>query len=98
MTRVYRWAFDRPARRIFYNLAVTSVSVVVAFLVAAVVLGGLAAGLFDIRTGPVAWAASLDLEHLGFVVAGIFVASWLGAVAIWKLVRFDTHPGLPGTP
>lgn len=98
MTRVYRWAWDRPARRIFYNVAVTSVSVVVAFLVAAVVLGGLVSGVLNLTTGPIAWAASLDLEHLGFLVAGIFLLAWLGAVAIWRLGRFDERYRMPGTP
>lgn len=89
MSRVYRWAFDRPVRRILYNAAVTSVSIVVAFVVAAVVLGGLASGLLGIDTGPVAWIAALDLEHLGFMIAGIFLVAWLGAVAVWKLARFE---------
>lgn len=95
MSRVYQWAFDRPARRVFYNVAVTSVSIVVAFLVAAVVLGGLASALFGIDAGPIAWVATLDLEHLGYIIVGIFLVAWLGAVAVWKLARYEENSIVP---
>ncbi|MCG2622889.1 HoxN/HupN/NixA family nickel/cobalt transporter [Arthrobacter sp. I2-34] len=84
MQRAYQWAFDHPLRRLYYNLVVTSVSVVVAFLVAAVVLfGALSEGL-NLTTGPVAWVAGLDLENFGFIVAAAFLLIWAAALAYWK--------------
>ena len=41
MSRVYRWAFESAERKVFYNLVITAVSVLAAFGVGAVVLGGL---------------------------------------------------------
>jgi high-affinity nickel-transport protein len=85
MQRAYRWAFERPLRRIYYNLVVTSMSVVVAFSVAAVALLGAAAENLDVRAGPVAWLAGISLENFGFVVAAAFVLIWAAALAWWKL-------------
>jgi nickel/cobalt transporter (NiCoT) family protein len=82
MSGVYRWAYDRPLQKIYYNLAVTLLSVVVAFLVAAVVLGGLLSELTGATSGPVAWLAGVDLENFGFVVAGLLAATWLGALLL----------------
>jgi high-affinity nickel-transport protein len=82
MSGVYRWAYDRPLQKIYYNLAVTLLSVVVAFLVAAVVLGGLLSDLTGASSGPVAWLAAVDLENFGFIVAGLLAATWLGALLL----------------
>jgi high-affinity nickel-transport protein len=82
MSGVYRWAYDRPLQKIYYNLAVTLLSVAVAFLVAAVVLGGLLAELTGATSGPVAWLGSIDLENFGFIVAGLLTATWLGALLL----------------
>jgi high-affinity nickel-transport protein len=95
MSRVYQWAFNQPARRVSYNVVVTSVSTVIAFLVAAVVLGGLASELLGIDAGPIAWLASLDLEHLGYIIVGTFLVAWLGAVAVWKLARHEESLTVP---
>lgn len=85
MQRAYQWAFERPLRRIYYNLVVTSISVFVAFLVAVVVLfGALSEGL-NVTTGPVAWVAGIDLENFGFIVAAAFIAIWAAALLYWKL-------------
>ncbi|NKX55033.1 HoxN/HupN/NixA family nickel/cobalt transporter [Arthrobacter mobilis] len=84
MSGVYRWACGRPRQKIYYNLAVTLLSVLVAFLVAAVVLGGLFSELTGITSGPVAWLASVDLANAGFIVTGLLAATWLGALLLHR--------------
>ncbi|MBP3043814.1 HoxN/HupN/NixA family nickel/cobalt transporter [Arthrobacter jiangjiafuii] len=79
MSRVYSSALDRPERKIFYNLAITGASVVVAFLVGAAVLGGLFTEVWALESGPVAWLGTVDLEYFGFAVVGVFVLAWAAA-------------------
>ena len=85
MSRVYRWAFDSPQRKVFYNLVITAVSVLAAFGVGLVVLGGLLTETLALSSGPVAWLGNLDLEYFGFAVVGLFAAAWIGAYAFWKV-------------
>jgi high-affinity nickel-transport protein len=91
MTRAYSWAYRHPARRLYYNLATTGMTVAVALFVASVYL----AGLIDEFTGAGGWIgayASIAQNHfqtLGFVIVGAFALAWAGAVAAWKLGRFD---------
>ncbi|MDR3453873.1 MAG: HoxN/HupN/NixA family nickel/cobalt transporter [Rhodoferax sp.] len=84
MNRVYEWAHARPVRRIYYNLAVTLMSVTIAFLVGGIGLLGLMAQKLHTQTGLLAWIVSIDLQNFGFVIVGIFLTTWLGAFAYWK--------------
>ncbi|WP_053073457.1 HoxN/HupN/NixA family nickel/cobalt transporter [Chromobacterium violaceum] len=91
MVEVYGWAFVKPVRKLWYNLTITFVSVVVA-----VGIGGLEAlGLLvnKMRLSGGAWdlVAELNenLAHFGYFVVGVFLLTWLASAAIYKWKRFD---------
>ncbi|MEV1289229.1 HoxN/HupN/NixA family nickel/cobalt transporter [Micromonospora sp. NPDC049679] len=90
MSRAYSWAYRHPARRLYYNLATTSMTVAVAFFVASVYLADLLGRAID-GGGPLAGYAGLagHFELLGYFVVGAFVLAWGGAGIAWRLGRFD---------
>lgn len=94
MTRAYSWAFRNPARRLYYNLATTGMTVVVAFLVGTVYLAGLLVDQTHVG-GPVASYAAIgeQFEVLGYVIVGLFLVAWLGAALTWRLAGFDRRYG-----
>src|SRR6478609_5188633 len=89
MSRAYGWAFLKPVRKVFYNLTVTVLSVVVALVVGVTVLLGLLADKLGLESGPVAAIGSLDLENVGYIIVGLFVVIWLIALAVWKFGRIE---------
>ncbi len=89
MSRAYGWAMLRPVRKVFYNLTVTVLSVVVALAIGVLVLVGLLVDRVGISSGPLAWLASLDLGLVGFGVVALFVLTWGAAVAVWRLGRVE---------
>jgi high-affinity nickel-transport protein len=89
MARAYGWAFLKPIRKVFYNLTVTLLSVTVALVIGVLVLAGLLVERLGIDTGPLAWAASLDLEYVGFAVVGLFVVTWTLALGVWRFGRIE---------
>ncbi|CAN7540511.1 HoxN/HupN/NixA family nickel/cobalt transporter [Terrabacter sp. LjRoot27] len=89
MTVAYGWAFNRPVRKIFYNITVTSLSVAVALLIGVIELVGLLAEKLEVTTGPVAWVGSIDLGDVGFWIVGLFVLTWVVALAVWRLGRIE---------
>ena len=89
MSRAYGWAFLKPIRKVFYNLTVTLLSVTVALVIGVLVLAGLIVERLDIHTGPLAWAASLDLEYVGFAVVGLVGVTWALALAVWRFGRIE---------
>ncbi|WP_461048786.1 Nickel transporter NicT [Terrabacter koreensis] len=89
MNVAYGWAFSRPVRKIYYNITVTSLSVAVALVVGVIELVGLLGDKLGVTSGPVAWIGSVDLADVGFWIVGLFVATWLVAVAVWRLGRVE---------
>jgi nickel/cobalt transporter (NiCoT) family protein len=89
MSRAYGWAFLKPVRKVFYNLAVTLLSVAVALVIGMLVLTGLVVDRLGIDSGPLAWVASLDLGYVGFAVVGLFVLAWALALAVWRFGRIE---------
>ena len=91
MLGAYGWAFVKPIRKLYYNLTVTFVSVLVAFLVGGIEALGLIGDHLNIH-GAV-WdqigALNKDLGTLGCVVVGVFVASWCVSILIYRLKRYD---------
>lgn len=94
MTRAYSWAFRSPARKLYYNLATTGMTVVVALFVGTVYLAGLLADQAHVA-GPVAAYASLGdhFELLGYVIVGVFLVAWLGAAVAWRVGGLERKYG-----
>jgi high-affinity nickel-transport protein len=89
MSRAYGWAFLNPVRKVFYNLAVTLLSVTVALVIGLLVLVGLVVDRLGVESGPLAWIASLDLGYVGFGIVGLFVLTWVVALAVWRFGRIE---------
>jgi len=79
----------KPVRKVFYNLTVTLLSVTVALVIGVIVLVGLLVDRLGVRTGPLAWLASLDLGYVGFGIVGLFVVTWGVALAVWRFGRIE---------
>jgi high-affinity nickel-transport protein len=90
MVGAYGWAFVNPLRKLYYNLAITGVSVVVAVVVGAIEALGLVAEKLGL-TGSV-WStidfAAGNFTALGYLVIGIFMASWLASLVIYRVIGY----------
>jgi high-affinity nickel-transport protein len=98
MSRAYGWAFLKPIRKVFYNLTVTVLSVFVALVIGVIVLVGLLTDRLGIQSGPLAYIGSLDLQSVGFMIVGMFVLIWLGALAIWRFGKIEERWDVSAQP
>jgi high-affinity nickel-transport protein len=91
MLGAYGWAFIKPIRKLYYNLTVTFVSVVVAFLIGGIEVLGLIGDQFKIH-GAI-WDAIGSLNNnfgiIGFVIIGVFLGSWAVSILIYRMKRYD---------
>ena len=91
MLGAYGWAFIKPVRKLYYNLTITFVSVVVAIVVGGIEALGLLADRLHLNGA--FWTAVLRLNvsfgTLGYLIIGLFALSWIVSIAIYKWRRFD---------
>ncbi|EEP70069.1 high-affinity Ni(2+)-transporter [Micromonospora sp. ATCC 39149] len=98
MSRAYSWAYRHPARRLYYNLATTGMTVLVGALVASVYLAGLLVDHLGVSVLAGYAALAEHFEQLGYAVVALFVLAWVAAAALWKLRRFDERYGAAAVP
>jgi high-affinity nickel-transport protein len=91
MVSAYGWAFVKPMRKLYYNLIITLVSVVVALLVGGVEVLGLIGDRLRVHGAIWDWINYLNNHFgvIGFVVIGVFVAGWVGSIIFYRLNRYD---------
>jgi high-affinity nickel-transport protein len=91
MLGAYGWAFMKPVRKLFYNMTITLVSVVVAVVIGGIETLGMIVDQFNPQGA--FWDFIGDLNEnwglLGYVIIGVFVASWVASVAIYRVKRYD---------
>ncbi len=85
---VNRRICNRPSWR-FYNITITSLSVVVALVIGTIELVGVLVDRTHLTSGPLVWVADIPLDYAGYAIAGLFVVSWLVALAIWRFGRIE---------
>ncbi|MFM0591592.1 HoxN/HupN/NixA family nickel/cobalt transporter [Paraburkholderia dilworthii] len=91
MLGAYGWAYLKPIRKIYYNMTITLVSVVVAIVIGSIEALGLISDQLKLQ-GPLWDAIGVLNDHfgtLGYVIIGIFVLSWLVSVLIYRAKKFD---------
>ncbi|SDG38153.1 HoxN/HupN/NixA family nickel/cobalt transporter [Paraburkholderia phenazinium] len=91
MLGAYGWAYQKPLRKIYYNMTITLVSIVVAVVIGGIEALGLLADQLKLK-GPV-WDAIGSLNDnfgvLGYIIIGIFAVSWIASLVIYRVKRFD---------
>ena len=89
MSQAYGWAFSNPVRKVYYNITVTSLSVVVALVIGTVELLQVAATKLQLESSFWTWLAALDFGQLGYGIVGLFVLTWAASVVLWKTRRIE---------
>jgi nickel/cobalt transporter (NiCoT) family protein len=89
MNFAYDWAFANPVRKVFYNLTITGLSVAVAFLVGTIEILGLIAQEANLHSPLWHFVRGFNINTAGYVIVGIFVVTWVAAVAYWRLAGIE---------
>jgi high-affinity nickel-transport protein len=89
MNVAYGWAFARPVRKVFYNITITSISVAVALIIGTIELVGVLVDEADIGSGPLVAIAHIPLDYAGYGIVGLFVVTWIIALAVWRIGRIE---------
>ncbi|WGL51268.1 HoxN/HupN/NixA family nickel/cobalt transporter [Nocardioides sp. BP30] len=96
MSIAYDWAFLKPVRKVYYNLAITALSVTVALLIGTIELVGVLDGNLGWSNPVTDWISDIDLNNVGFIIVGLFVAIWAAAIAYWNIAKVEDRWGHVG--
>ncbi|MBJ3814311.1 HoxN/HupN/NixA family nickel/cobalt transporter [Shimwellia pseudoproteus] len=92
MVGAYGWAFNKPQRKLYYNMTVTGTSVIVALFIGGMEALGLLVDKFDLHGG--VWSLVSDvndnLGNAGFVVIGVFIACWGISMLNYRWKGYDS--------
>ncbi len=98
MRYAYGWAFSKPIRKVYYNLTLTVISVLVAFAIGGVELLQILSSELG-WGGPFwTWLQGIEFEQLGLAIVVLFLAAWGIALAIYRYKRYEEIGFGPGEP
>jgi high-affinity nickel-transport protein len=91
MLGAYGWAFVKPIRKLYYNLNITLISVVVALVVGGLEALSILATELHLSGGfwDVVGNLNSNFGLVGVVIVGLFLASWTISTVVYKVKRYD---------
>ncbi len=89
MLGAYGWAFVKPVRKLYYNLNITLVSILVAVLVGTIEVLNIIVTEFNLNGGLWDYIANLDFGLLGGIIIGTFILSLVISTLIYKIKKYD---------
>jgi nickel/cobalt transporter (NiCoT) family protein len=100
MNTAYGWAFMKPVRKVYYNLTITGLSVAICYFIGTIEILGLMPQELHWNGSFWHFMENFDINKAGFVIVGMFIATWLAAVVIWKVGKIEQRweTGLAGSP
>ncbi|EUK17634.1 HoxN/HupN/NixA family nickel/cobalt transporter [Commensalibacter papalotli (ex Servin-Garciduenas et al. 2014)] len=86
MLKAYDWAFVKPMRKLFYNMSITLVSIIVALFIGGIEALGLIADQLELTGTFWDWISALgsNFNDLGYAIIGLFIIAWIISYLIYK--------------
>ena len=89
VSSAYQWVFTSPLKKVYYNLTITSISILAAGVIGLIEI----LQLIGMQTGAISgffsWIQNIDLNFMGFILVGIFIVVWAVSLAFWKIFRMS---------
>jgi nickel/cobalt transporter (NiCoT) family protein len=93
MLAAYGWAFVKPIRKLYYNLTITAVSVIIAVIVGGLEVLNLIGDQLGLTEAGGFWGAigaiNGNFGLLGYIIIAVFVLSWLISYVTYRIKRYD---------
>jgi len=91
MLGAYEWAFVKPIRKLYYNLTITLLAVVIAVLIGGIEALGLMKDQLNLTGGVWKFVGLLNdnFNNLGFIIIGLFIVAWVGSIIVYRYMGYD---------
>jgi high-affinity nickel-transport protein len=89
MLGAYGWAYIKPVRKLYYNMSITFISVVIALFIGSVEGLQIISEKTGFNSGFIQVINNLDFANLGYITIAIFVSCWIVSVLVYKWRGYD---------
>ncbi len=92
MNVAYGWAFFNPVRKVYYNLAITGLSVAICMFIGGIeTLSLVPLEVHGVSQTSGFWGFmyNFNINTAGFVIVGMFLVTWIAAILIWKYAHIE---------
>jgi nickel/cobalt transporter (NiCoT) family protein len=89
MLGAYGWAYVKPIRKLYYNLNITLVSVIIAFVVGGIEILSIVANEFGLKGGIWDFVTGVDFGLIGVAIITVFLGSWGISTLIYRWKGYD---------
>jgi high-affinity nickel-transport protein len=93
MVGAYGWAYEKPIRKLYYNMTITGVSVIVALVIGALETLNLIGDQMGLSDGDgffgTIGAINDHFGTLGYIIIGVFVMSWILSLLLYRIKGYD---------
>jgi high-affinity nickel-transport protein len=97
MLGAYGWAYVKPIRKLYYNLNITLVSVLIAFVVGGIEILTIVASEFHLTGGIWDAVTGVDFGLIGVAIVAVFLVSWGASTLIYRWKGYDNLASSPAT-
>ena len=97
MLGAYGWAYVKPIRKLYYNLNITLVSVLIAFVVGGIEILSIVASEFHLTGGIWDAVTGVDFGLIGVAIVAVFLVSWGASTLIYRWKGYDNLASSPAT-
>ena len=95
MLGAYGWAYVKPIRKLYYNLNITLVSVIIAFVIGGIEILSIVANQFNLTGGIWNLVTGIDFGVIGVAIIAVFFASWSISTLIYRWKGYDHLTTIP---
>lgn len=89
MLGAYGWAYVKPIRKLYYNMNITFISVIIALFIGSVEAMQVIFSQLKLSGGFYDFINNLDFGNLGYIIIGTFIVAWLLSIGIYKFKKYD---------
>jgi high-affinity nickel-transport protein len=91
MNFAYGWAFSKPVRKVYYNIVITGLSVIVALFIGGLEVAQVFAQQLNLSGGFWNYALAFNINKAGFIIVMMFVAVWGLALTVWRFGKVESR-------
>ncbi len=95
MLGAYGWAYVKPIRKLYYNLNITLVSVIIAFVIGGIEILSIVADEFKLTGGIWSFVTGIDFGFIGLAIIAVFLGSWVISTLVYRWKGYDDLAVVP---